>query len=288
MEGHILMEQGLKEKTVHGSEDYPFAVYCIFNPKHPFVTPSHWHEEIEIIRIKSGTLHVNIGDETYEGHKDDVYIVNSKEIHGMSLDDLDTKYVTLLFPLSSLAFLNIDNVSKEYLMPLQEQKKGFITDVTDTPVSDSLREDIDRIVSLNHEKSEAYQLGTKALLMDIIYLLCSASLTVKNTQKPDDGLLNRNILSYIRENFTEDISLSSVASQFYMSEKYFSRYFKHTFKVTFVEYVNRLRIELAAKLLTESDLSVTEIALRCGYSGSSYFNKVFKSHMGVTPSQYRR
>ncbi len=205
----------------------------------------------------------------------------------MSLENMDTKYLTALFPPSFLSFMNIDNPTKEYMMPLQDQKIGFIHEIPDSPVRDEISKDLDQIVSLNKEQPEAYQLGTKSLLLHIVYLLFANGLTFKSPQKSDDATLYRNKLSYIKENFTEDISLHKVASQFLFSDKYFSRYFKHAFKITFVEYVNRLRIEYAADLLTDTDMSVTEIALQCGYSGSSYFNKVFKSMMGVTPGEYR-
>ena len=281
------MQHELKEKVTHGTPGYPFAIYRIHNARHTLVTPVHWHEEIEIISIDSGNLKLTIGEDFYIGMPGDLFIVNSREIHGMSFDDLNTRYLTILFPLSFLTFLNIDESSRNYLMPLAEQKIGFIHRLTDSVSYPAIGADINRIVSLNQEKMEGYQLGTKVCLLDVLYHLFSDNQIIKIARKTEDASLNRDILSYMNENYTNELSLAMVASRFHMSEKYFSRYFKRTFHLTFVEYLNRLRIEHAANLLADGHLSVTEIALQCGYSSCSYFNKRFKALMGMTPTEYR-
>ncbi len=282
------MQHELKEQVTHGTPGYPFAIYRIQNAKHAFVTPVHWHEEMEIIFILSGCLYLTIGEEAYVAKSGDLFIVNSKEIHGMSFDRLDTGYLTILFPLSFLTSLNIDDSSTDYLMPLTEQKIAFIHRLSDSGCYESIKADIYKITQLNREKTHAYRFGTKVCLMDILYQLFSNDLVFKMARKSDDDSLNRSILSYIQSHYTAELSLATAASRFHMSEKYFSRYFKRTFHLTFVEYVNRLRIEHAAELLAHSGLTVTEIAMQCGYSSSSYFNKRFKTLMGMTPTEYRQ
>ena len=279
------MKEELREAVHHGTKEYPFALYRVRRPKRGMTTPPHWHEEAEIVYVEAGTLHLTIGEETHTGTAGDLFMINTGDIHSMFFDSLDTRYLTMLFPLSSLTFLTMDD-SRAFLTSLNEQKTGFVHVLTGTPVYDSIRENIQKLLLLNGERPYAYQLGTKVCLLDIVYQLFAAKLTITTDKKPEDAMC-REILRYLRENFAGEVNLTETAARFHMSEKYFSRFFKKNFSLTFVEYVNQLRIEKAEDLLTNSSLPVTEIALRCGFSSSSYFNKRFKAFTGVTPRDYR-
>ena len=72
-----------------------------------------------------------------------------------------------------------------------------------------------------------------------------------------------------------------------MSSFYFSRYFRTAYNQTFIEYLTEYRIQQAVRLLEETTIPVREIAFRVGYADAGYFSKVFKRHVGVTPSDYR-
>ena len=77
------------------------------------------------------------------------------------------------------------------------------------------------------------------------------------------------MVSYIQQNFTGKISLREFGEQFHLSEKYISRYFKEHFHITLSQYVAYLRLEYAKQLLQDTDISVTEVAMRSGYQNQS-------------------
>jgi len=115
------------------------------------------------------------------------------------------------------------------------------------------------------------------------------SLSYIGNSEIDSSDTNRfeSILSYIKENFTDPtISVKKTADIYFYSEKYLSSLFKKNTGVKFTEYLNELRISYAATLMDEKKLSVSEVALRCGFSDPLYFSKVFKKTIGVTPSEY--
>jgi two-component system response regulator YesN len=94
-------------------------------------------------------------------------------------------------------------------------------------------------------------------------------------------------LSYVESNYAEKIQLATVARICNLSPFQFSRNFKKENGLTFRDFVIKLRIDRAAKLMRESDASVTEAAFVVGFNDLSYFARMFRRQLGVSPSHYR-
>src|SRR5690625_411007 len=95
-------------------------------------------------------------------------------------------------------------------------------------------------------------------------------------------------LDYIEEHYHEEISLQKVADAVHLNPSYLSTLFKDELKLSFTQYLTKVRIRRAKHLLITTDLHVTEIAEQVGYSTAKYFNKVFKEYVGETPSAFRK
>lgn len=110
-----------------------------------------------------------------------------------------------------------------------------------------------------------------------------------------DSLLNRennafqiqNVISFIEEHYTEEISIATISSAFHISPNYLSSRFKKTFGMKFTEYVTILRISQAKKLLVETNMQTQEIASTIGYLSTSHFIRTFVKQIGSTPLEYR-
>lgn len=96
------------------------------------------------------------------------------------------------------------------------------------------------------------------------------------------------VKTYISEHYAEDLTLADIAANFGFSYNYLSAYFHKQTKEGFSEYLNRVRIEKACRLLSTTNSSIAEISSRTGYSDHTYFSRIFKKITGVTPSHYRR
>jgi two-component system response regulator YesN len=94
-------------------------------------------------------------------------------------------------------------------------------------------------------------------------------------------------IKYINKNFNKNISLESVSEIVHLNPQYFSRYFKNNTGLNFVEYVSKIRIKEAKRLLVNTDKSISGISLDVGYIDSSYFTKVFIKYEGISPHKYR-
>ncbi len=98
------------------------------------------------------------------------------------------------------------------------------------------------------------------------------------------------IKAYIEKSFAyPELSTSYIASTFNLSNNYANDLFRKQYNMTITEYVNDYRIKKACEMLSSSSTaSLEEISIATGYNSQAYFNRVFKNHMGVTPSEYRR
>lgn len=94
-------------------------------------------------------------------------------------------------------------------------------------------------------------------------------------------------IKYLKENFRKDISLEEISHYVHLSPYYFSRIFKKETGLNFVEYLTKLRIEEAKRMLRNSEESIINIASIVGYNEPNYFSRVFRKLEGITPKQYR-
>lgn len=102
-----------------------------------------------------------------------------------------------------------------------------------------------------------------------------------------DGAPNE-VIRYIHEHYAENITMDGVARHFYMSTSHFCRQFKKTVGKGFNSYLRDYRLEIARQMLKSTDLRVSEVAARVGYSNSRYFSELFSEKYGVLPSGFRR
>ena len=96
------------------------------------------------------------------------------------------------------------------------------------------------------------------------------------------------VYEYVFQHIQEGIKLEEASSLLNMSPNSFCRFFKKKTDLTFMEYVKRVRVGIAAKLLAETDKQITQICFESGYNNLANFNFYFKTIMGKTPSEYRK
>ena len=102
-----------------------------------------------------------------------------------------------------------------------------------------------------------------------------------------EGIRISNIYNYVMRHYTRDISLEEVASIAYMTPPAFCRYFKKHTCLTFISFLNKVRInEACKKLIDGSGTSVASVAYDCGFNSVPNFNRVFKSAVGKSPREY--
>lgn len=108
-----------------------------------------------------------------------------------------------------------------------------------------------------------------------------------NEPKDTDDIDIKKIITYINSNYTSDFSLEQLAMEHKVSPSYLSKALKHQLGMNFIDYITKLRIDKAIKLLEQSDKNIKEITFAVGYNSQTYFCKVFKKIVGISASEYK-
>ena len=278
----------LKENKPHGTKDDPFSTYHIQNGGQSFQIPVHWHDELEIIYVKSGFLTVNISGENYIGKPGDAFVVSPGNLHFMGSQNGTVDYFTFLFPLKYIAFRSDVMLDDKLIEPLNSGHLMISPEIKDTVKEQC--EQLAGVYAAEIDKSESKitsQIRKKIILLQFIHELWKKGFIVEN-DTTGRNTVEKEMVSYIQQNYTGKILLREFGEQFHLSEKYISRYFKEHFHITLSRYVTYLRLEHAKQMLQETDISVTEVAMQSGYQNISYFIRSFKKTYGVSPLKYRK
>jgi AraC-like DNA-binding protein len=113
------------------------------------------------------------------------------------------------------------------------------------------------------------------------------SLLVNDTEVFNDTRIG-SVIKYIKSHLTDkDINVEALAKQAYMSTSHFHKQFKNTLGISPIDYINSERIKFAKKLIKESkNIRISDIAYKSGFNNTSYFNRQFKKHEMITPTQF--
>ena len=260
--------------------------------------PVHRHEFFEFFYVVTGKcLHVLDGREEPVA-AGDMVLMEPGRSHGLNkaMAPQFEVYNCIFLPelLDSHAAL-LKNVTGflEFLY-LEPFNKGFNRLHLTGPVNLKALIILEELFLEYGKKPRGFETAIKILLADLLITLVRFNERQKAELPGKSGGLNRQAsaimksLEYIEANFRKDISLEDISlNKAGITKEYYCNIFKKVTGKTFTEYINALRIEYAARLLSGSGKPVTEIAYDSGFNDLSYFNRVFKAAKGISPSKYR-
>jgi AraC family transcriptional regulator, arabinose operon regulatory protein len=145
----------------------------------------------------------------------------------------------------------------------------------------------DKFVNLDVSNNPLDTLVEKSALLELLKLFLE-NVNYKSIlhEKTSDFICQINDL--INKNIKNEITLKQMADVFHLHPNYFIQYFKKHFSVTPIEYVNSIKLQRAAQLLTHNhDKSINQVAYEVGFNDYRYFTRLFKKKYGLTPSSYK-
>lgn len=275
------------EKRLRGNVDFPFELYEMKTEGQLIYVDCHWQDEVEILRVEDGSLALLIDGMEVQLYSGDVAFINPGQMHQMKGLTQDTMYYAYVFPMKALLFEQEDLAQIKLLRPILENQVGFPIMLPHRgALTDRVREIIDAIIACNKSRPVGYEILTKAGLLEIICILRQQDCFIQyhSTRQND---VCKEILLYIQNHYKEKIAISDIARAVGISENYFSSFFAKHLRRSFANYLTEFRINQSCILLETTELSVTDIALECGFSTSSYYIQSFRKLKKITPYRYK-
>lgn len=273
----------MRKEHVEYLKDLPINIHLANIMEYPI----HWKDSIEILFVLKGSIKLGVETETYELKERQIEIVNSNEVFWMKSDDPD----------NLVLIINIDpNFFEKYYDDAKEI--FFYTDSSNEEIQENetyygLRRYLSILLFEAVSKLDDYEDMVEDNLLEMMYYLLNnfhyLYYEAENLEE-DEALLERyhRIDKYISNNYMYKVSLQDIAEKEFLSSQYLSYKIKDTFGLGFNDYLNKIRVEESTKLLLTTDRSVSDISEEVGFSHIRYYNKHFKLHYNMTPSQYRK
>ena len=247
---------------------------------------SHWHDDLEFISILSGCMDYNINGEILHLKAGQGVIVNARQIHyGFSASHNECEFYCIL--LHPMLLCTSQYIERDFVYPiLSDNSLPYVLLNSETEWQRELLSDIESIY-LCKDKVNA-PLYIQHIFYHIWILLSENALVVRKTKKQDRNLsILKDMLSFIQKNYTSKITLDDIAKSGNVSKSTCLAIFKKYLQDTPTNYLIGYRLKRAIKLLKNSDMPITEIALDVGFGGVSYFAETFRKNYGCSPSEYK-
>ncbi len=292
-ETEIIVDKNLREQITRGTPLFPCAVY--FSDITKYITgdiPWHWHEEIEMLVVHSGMIYINFGETGIILKKGEGAFINTNVLHSMQIAGSDgCNLITFVFH-PRLIFGSPESIfEQKYVSPLLTCRSlSFVHFAQEVYWQNNIIECLLKAYTLYTNEEYGYEILIRECLSKAWYHLVKnlqATITKQYLKENYDTERIKKMLDFIYENYAEQIELQQIADAANISERECFRCFRRSIGISPTVYLLKHRVSVAAKLLANTDMSITEICFRSGFNSPSYFSKVFKNFMGCPPITYR-
>ena len=267
--------------------EYPYAFHHV--SLQVTEVPWHWHEALEFNLVLEGQVKVSTASQTQVFSAGEGFFLNSNVLAAMDSDGACILDSHLFHPVFlSGHFKSV--FETKYLNPVIQNRNFDLFALRGA--SEKQRQILGKLRQLSRLQTESdTEFQTRNLLSEIWLLLLEE---IKNAdsrifhapQKNQDRLLT--MIAFIQENYGEKLTLEEIADSAAVSTRECLRCFRTAIHQSPMDYLIEYRVRTAKKLLETTDLSITDIALRCGFNSNSYFTKLFHRICGKTPNAYRK
>ena len=251
----------------------------------------HTHDFIEIIYILSGSSSQKIDNNTYKATGGDLLFIQLNQVHSFAVEE-NTKmhyYNILIDPnLINKSILGSNSFFETMLLTTFEDIIKI--DVSNQFISFHGNEKIkiENILSEMYYEYEKAPSKNDSVLMGYLMVLFAYIFRKLFPNADDNSTISSDIINYIDNNFTQNITLQDLSHLSLYSPKYFSKLFKKSYGISITDYIQRKRIDMSKSLLLESNFTIDAISEMVGYPNTAHFHKYFKKICGVTPNEYRK
>ena len=250
----------------------------------------HFHNYLEIGFCYEGEGHLILGEDMVRFHGREFTVLPPNYPHTTNSDPGDLSQWEYLF-IDVEGFLRkfLDNpVKAEKMLQRIYSKPLFLKEADNTSVASKIL----KIMDIMRNGEEFYLEEAKGILASLLAEIARMNRNEAEERVPEEkgkitNMISRS-LDYISDHYMEDIKIENLAKSCHISETHLRRIFQESMRMPPVEYINWVRIRAACKELRKTNASVSDIALHCGFTTISTFNRNFRKILGVSPQQWRR
>ncbi len=251
-------------------------------------TVLHWHEEIELIAVRSGQLQCNLNGAFCTLHAGEGLFINARQAHIIGQDgSSDCEFAAL-------------EIHPSLISPVPAFSEKFIETVTENSSLPYIRLSPDTVwqaeilklaENICRQKTlPFFPLQLISAFAQIWMLLCEHAVQTDSASQADDRSITiaNNMVGFIQSHYEDRITLADIARAGSVGQSKCCRLFALYYQTSPINFLNDYRLDRGAEQLRTTRKSVTEIAMETGFSDSSYFSKCFREWSGHSPGEYRR
>lgn len=251
----------------------------------------HWHNSIEILYVVEGSLNLWVSNEEFKIKAGEIVLVNANEIHSTQSKE-ENHVIILQIPYMTWVkngvylenmYFELNSIKDKEGSAQYYRIKEILNDmnlINNNPGNSDLIND----------SHEGYKLKLNSLLLEMMFILVTSFKKRKSEYfvKSEKYMVRlEEIVNIIKEEYHEEITLDTLGKKCNLSPYYISRFFSKYMGITFIDYVNSIRLQKAYEKLVSTDYDMTRIALDSGFPNVKSFTRSFKKIYGETPYQYR-
>lgn len=258
----------------------------------PKVNKNHSHEGFEILQTWSNEGYILVKDKVYPMVEGAIYIINSIESHSTNPKDVQKYTRSKITFLPSHMQKIVDLMDHPHLLDpftnISSSNCMFVPSI-------EARNEFDTIFKKIAFESQGKHMGSSAFVFSCLvemlvhiyrlYLEDDKSI-VQHTFPHQNHIFS--MIEYINANLTTKFSLEKMCEELHLSKFYACHLFKKVTKMTIMEYLTERRISESKRLLTLTDMAISDIAMSTGFSSFSLFSRTFSRITGCTPLEYRK
>ena len=274
------------------SEGFPYWVdhYPLHAaPDHSY--PWHWHTELELFYVREGQIDYYVPSGLVRAQQGDVGLINSGALHMTRCPQNAVSIAAEhIFSPSFISAGSGSDIEKKYVLPITNSALDLILLPAASATAIKIRPLMQRIYELCQTQDAGFEILTRSLISEVwllFYQHIENRGLLYHQENSTDSHRIKEMIHYIHQHYSAKISLDDIAHAAHIGGRECCRCFQRQLGLSPFEYLIDYRIGIACILLRQTDLSIMDIANQSGFSGSSYFGKIFKEKMNCSPSYYR-
>ncbi|WP_210617192.1 AraC family transcriptional regulator [Mammaliicoccus lentus] len=287
MYNEIIIEETREELVQYPDKQWKHIIlHTILNKTLFGYIPIHWHHALQFVYVINGKLNITIADKSIYIGRGDALFINSNVVHEITEHTKNTEFFCWNVELPEMAnYIEFDYVT-------------YITkNVSKLPYIylSSSNDNQRNIIQMIKKAGEIYE-QQPHFKLDITIKYYEILKWIINVLEEQKGYIEyyfdtrvKKLIAYIQEHFNSKMTLDTFSKQIHMSHSETIKLFKQHVKQTPFQYLLNVRLEQSIRMLHSLHFyTITEVAMNCGFSTTSYFIQVFKNKYGLTPKQFQK